>query len=160
MKHTGGCMSPFTAWIMLKGLETMELRVRAQTDNALKLAIALEGQPTLSQVIYPGHPNHAQHALVKTQMGGKGGTVLSIDLKEGQVAAFRFLNALKICLISNNLGDAKSIVTHPSTTTHQRLPQDQKDVLGITPGLVRISAGIEDSDDLIADVLQALEQTI
>ncbi|MBT6268130.1 MAG: O-succinylhomoserine sulfhydrylase [Tateyamaria sp.] len=159
MKHTGGCMSPFTAWIMLKGLETMELRVRAQTDNALKLAIALEGQPTLSQVIYPGHPNHAQHALVKTQMGGKGGTVLSIDLKEGQVAAFRFLNALKICLISNNLGDAKSIVTHPSTTTHQRLPQDQKDVLGITPGLVRISAGIEDSDDLIADVLQALEQT-
>ena len=160
MKHTGGCMSPFTAWIMLKGLETMELRVRAQTDNALKLAIALEGQPTLSQVIYPGHPNHAQHALVKTQMGGKGGTVLSIDLKEGQVAAFRFLDALKICLISNNLGDAKSIVTHPSTTTHQRLPQDQKDVLGITPGLVRISAGIEDSDDLIADVLQALEQTI
>lgn len=160
MKHTGGCMSPFTAWIMLKGLETMELRVRAQTDNALKLAIALEGQPTLSQVIYPGHPNHAQHDLVKTQMGGKGGTVLSIDLKEGQVAAFRFLNALKICLISNNLGDAKSIVTHPSTTTHQRLPQDQKDVLGITPGLVRISAGIEDSDDLIADVLQALEQTI
>ena len=160
MKHTGGCMSPFTAWIMLKGLETMELRVRAQTDNALKLAIALEGQPTLSQVIYPGHPNHAQHALIKTQMGGKGGTVLSIDLKEGQVAAFRFLNALKICLISNNLGDAKSIVTHPSTTTHQRLPQDQKDVLGITPGLVRISAGIEDSDDLIADVLQALEQTI
>ena len=160
IKHTGGCMSPFTAWIMLKGLETMELRVRAQTDNALKLAIALEGQPTLSQVIYPGHPNHAQHALVKTQMGGKGGTVLSIDLKEGQVAAFRFLNALKICLISNNLGDAKSIVTHPSTTTHQRLPQDQKDVLGITPGLVRISAGIEDSDDLIADVLQALEQTI
>ena len=160
MKHTGGCMSPFTAWIMLKGLETMELRVRAQTDNALKLAIALEGQPTLSQIIYPGHPNHAQHALVKTQMGGKGGTVLSIDLKEGQVAAFRFLNALKICLISNNLGDAKSIVTHPSTTTHQRLPQDQKDVLGITPGLVRISAGIEDSDDLIADVLQALEQTI
>ncbi len=160
MKHTGGCMSPFTAWIMLKGLETMELRVRAQTDNALKLAIALEGQPTLSQVIYPGHRNHAQHALVKTQMGGKGGTVLSIDLKEGQVAAFRFLNALKICLISNNLGDAKSIVTHPSTTTHQRLPQDQKDVLGITPGLVRISAGIEDSDDLIADVLQALEQTI
>jgi len=160
MKHTGGCMSPFTAWIMLKGLETMELRVRAQTDNALKLAIALEGQPTLSQVIYPGHPNHAQHALVKTQMGGKGGTVLSIDLKEGQVAAFRFLNALKICLISNNLGDAKSIVTHPSTTTHQRLPQDKKDVLGITPGLVRISAGIEDSDDLIADVLQALEQTI
>ena len=160
MKHTGGCMSPFTAWIMLKGLETMELRVRAQTDNALKLAIALEGQPTLSQVIYPGHPNHAQHALVKTQMGGKGGTVLSIDLKEGQVAAFRFLNALKICLISNNLGDAKSIVTHPSTTTHQRLPQDQKDVLGITPGLVRISAGIEDSDDLIADVLQALEKTI
>ncbi|WP_223425240.1 O-succinylhomoserine sulfhydrylase [Tateyamaria pelophila] len=156
MKHTGGSMSPFTAWVMLKGLETMELRVRAQADSALKLANAVSGHAALSRVIYPGHPGHAQHALVQAQMGGKGGTVLSMDLRGGQAAAFRFLNALKIAIISNNLGDAKSILTHPATTTHQRLPQDQKDALGITPGLVRMSVGIEDSDDLIADVLQAL----
>lgn len=156
MKHTGGSMSPFTAWVMLKGLETMELRVRAQADSALKLAYALDGHAALSRVIYPGHPDHAQHALVQTQMGGKGGTVLSLELKGGQAAAFRFLNALTIAVISNNLGDAKSIMTHPATTTHQRLPQDQKDALGITPGLVRMSVGIEDSDDLIADVMQAL----
>lgn len=156
MKHTGGSMSPFTAWVMLKGLETMELRVRAQADSALKLAYALDGHAALSRVIYPGHPVHAQHALVQTQMGGKGGTVLSLELKGGQAAAFRFLNALTIAVISNNLGDAKSIMTHPATTTHQRLPQDQKDALGITPGLVRMSVGIEDSDDLIADVMQAL----
>lgn len=156
MKHTGGSMSPFTAWVMLKGLETMELRVRAQADSALKLAYALDGHTALSRVIYPGHPDHAQHALVQTQMGGKGGTVLSLELKGGQATAFRFLNALTIAVISNNLGDAKSIMTHPATTTHQRLPQDQKDALGITPGLVRMSVGIEDSDDLIADVMQAL----
>lgn len=156
MKHTGGSMSPFTAWVMLKGLETMELRVRAQADSALKLAYALDGHAALSRVIYPGHPDHAQHALVQAQMGGKGGTVLSLELKGGQAAAFRFLNALTIAVISNNLGDAKSIMTHPATTTHQRLPQDQKDALGITPGLVRMSVGIEDSDDLIADVMQAL----
>lgn len=158
MKHTGGSMSPFTAWVMLKGLETMELRVRAQAGSAQKLATAIDGHAALSRVIYPGLAHHAQHALVQTQMGGKGGTVLSIDLKGGQAAAFRFLNALKIAVISNNLGDAKSILTHPATTTHQRLPQEQKDTLGITPGLVRMSVGIEDSDDLIADVLQALAQ--
>ncbi len=156
MKHTGGAMSPFTAWVMLKGLETMSLRVNAQADTALRLTEALQGHGKLSRVIYPGHPSHPQHALAAGQMD-KGGTVVSIDLAEGQEAAFRFLNTLKIAKISNNLGDAKSIVTHPATTTHQRLPQDQKDLLGITPGLVRISVGIEDGGDLIADILQALE---
>ena len=155
MKHTGGAMSPFTAWVMLKGLETMSLRVNAQADTALRLAEALQGHDKLARVIYPGHPSHPQHALVAAQTG-KGGTVVSIDLKAGREAAFRFLNALEIAKISNNLGDAKTIVTHPATTTHQRLPQPQKDALGITPGLVRISVGIEDGDDLIADVLQAL----
>lgn len=158
MKHTGGSMSPFTAWVMLKGLETMELRVRAQAETALKLATALTGHTALSRVIYPGLPGHPQNALVQRQMRGKGGTVLSLDLKGGQAAAFRFLNALEIAVISNNLGDAKSILTHPATTTHQRLPQAQKDALGITPGLVRMSVGIEDSDDLIADVMQALDR--
>ncbi|MEM6760423.1 MAG: O-succinylhomoserine sulfhydrylase [Pseudomonadota bacterium] len=158
MKHTGGSMSPFTAWMMLKGIETMELRVRAQTASALALAEALHGNNALARVIYPGHHSHAQHDLVTRQMGGAGGTVLSLDLAGGRDAAFAFLNALTIPLISNNLGDAKSILTHPATTTHQRLPQDQKDALGITDGLVRMSVGLEDSGDLVADILQALEK--
>lgn len=155
MKHTGGSMSPFTAWVMLKGLETIDLRVRAQAASALALTDALQGHAKLKRVIYPGHSSHAQHELVARQMG-KGGTVLSLDLAGGKAAAFRFLNALKIVLISNNLGDAKSIATHPATTTHQRLPDDQKVDLGITPGLIRLSVGIEDTDDLLDDVLQAL----
>ncbi|WP_299832429.1 O-succinylhomoserine sulfhydrylase [uncultured Roseobacter sp.] len=156
MKHTGGSMSPFTAWVMLKGLETLDLRVRAQTTNATTIAEALQGHAKLSRVIYPGHSSHAQNDLVQRQMG-QGGTVLSIDLDAGKEAAFRFLNAIEVGVISNNLGDAKTIMTHPATTTHQRLPQDQKDALGITDGLVRISVGIEDPEDLVADILQALE---
>lgn len=155
MKHTGGSMSPFTAWIMLKGLETLDLRVRAQTENATALAEAVAGHEKLSRVIYPGHESHPQYDLVMRQMG-QGGTVLSIDLQGGKEAAFRFLNAVEVGVISNNLGDAKTIMTHPATTTHQRLPQDQKDRLGITPGLVRISVGIEDKADLTEDVMQAL----
>lgn len=157
MKHTGGSMSPFTAWIMLKGLETLSLRVRAQTATATALAEALEGHEKLRRVIYPGHTSHPQHALVSRQTG-EGGTVLSIDLAGGKDAAFRFLNAVEIGIISNNLGDAKTILTHPATTTHQRLPDDQKAALGITPGLVRISVGIEDAADLERDILQALAQ--
>jgi len=156
MKHTGGSMSPFTAWIMLKGLETIDLRVRAQADTALAIAEALQGHGALVRAIYPGHPSHAQHDLVLREMG-KGGTVLALDLKGGQEAAFRFLNALEIVVISNNLGDAKSIATHPATTTHQRLPAEQKASLGITPGLVRLSVGLEDCDDLIADITRALD---
>ena len=156
MKHTGGSMSPFTAWIMLKGLETMPLRVNAQADSALAIADALQGQAGLARVIYPGHPAHPQADLVQRQMG-KGGTVLALDFAGGQAAAFRFLNALRIVLISNNLGDAKSIATHPATTTHQRLPEDSKAALGITPGLVRLSVGIEDTADLVSDILQALD---
>lgn len=156
MKHTGGSMSPFTAWVMLKGLETIDLRVRAQAASALAIAEALQGEDALSRVIYPGLGSHAQHELVKRQMG-QGGTVVALELAGGKAAAFRFLNALKIVLISNNLGDAKSIATHPATTTHQRLSDDQKAQLGITPGLVRLSVGIEDTDDLVADVLGALE---
>uniref|UniRef100_UPI0025E58E4F O-succinylhomoserine sulfhydrylase n=1 Tax=Roseobacter sp. TaxID=1907202 RepID=UPI0025E58E4F len=157
MKHTGGSMSPFTAWVMLKGLETMDLRVRAQTANATAIAKALQDHPKLRRVIYPGHPDHAQHDLVKRQMR-EGGTVLSVDLHGGKEAAFRFLNAISVGVISNNLGDAKTIMTHPATTTHQRLPEDQKEELGITPGLVRISIGIEHEDDLIADILAALDR--
>lgn len=157
MKHTGGSLSPFNAWIMLKGLETIDLRVRAQAQSALAIAEALSGHTHLERTIYPGLKSHAQNDLVQRQLGGHGGTVLSLELKGGQDAAFRFLNALEIALISNNLGDAKSIVTHPATTTHQRLPDDQKIALGISPGLVRFSVGLEDTDDLIADLTQAVE---
>lgn len=157
MKHTGGSLSPFNAWVLLKGLETISLRVNAQADSALKIAEALEGHPALARAIYPGLPGHAQNALVQTQLGGKGGTVLSLDLKGGKEAAFRFLNAMTIPVISNNLGDAKSIATHPATTTHQRLSDELKAELGITPGLVRLSVGLEDADDLVADLSAALE---
>lgn len=157
LKHTGAAMSPFSAWIMLKGLETIDLRVRAQADSALKIAEALQGHSKLDRVIYPGLKDHAQHDLTVAQME-KGGTVLSVEVKGGQEACFRFLNAIQIAVISNNLGDAKSIATHPATTTHQRLPAEQKVDLGITPGLVRFSVGLEDADDLIADLVQALDQ--
>lgn len=155
MKHTGGAMSPFNAWVMLKGLETLDLRARAQAASALELAQALEGHPKLARVIHPFLDSHADQALAKRQME-QGGTVLSLELAGGKEAAFKLLNALEIIVISNNLGDAKSIITHPATTTHQRLPDEQKAELGITPGLLRLSVGLEDVRDLIADVNQAL----
>lgn len=156
MKHTGGSMSPFTAWVQLKGLETLDLRVRAQADSAQAIAETLEGHAKLKQVIYPGLPSHKQAALAARQTGS-GGTMLAIELAGGKAAAFAFLNALEVIVISNNLGDAKSIVTHPATTTHQRLSAEQREILGITDGLVRLSVGIEDTDDLIEDILTALD---
>ncbi len=155
MKHTGGSMSPFTSWIMLNGMATLDLRCRAMADAAAKIAAVLEGDPRLSSVIYPGLASHPQHALAMAQIGS-GGTMVTFDIKGGKEAAFSFMNALEIIKISNNLGDAKSIATHPATTTHSRLPQDQKDALGITPGLIRLSVGLEDADDLIADLQRAL----
>ncbi len=148
-------MSPFNAWVMLKGMETLDLRCRAMAESALQVAEAVEGHEKLTRVIHPYLDSHPQVALAKRQMTA-GSTMLSIDLKGGQAAAFRFLNALEICIISNNLGDAKSIVTHPATTTHQRLSDEQRADLGITAGLVRISIGLEDADDLVADILKAL----
>jgi len=154
MKHTGGSMSPFTAWIMLNGMVTLDLRCRAMADSALRIATLLETLGQASKVIYPGLQSHPQHALAMAQMGS-GGTLVAFEVAGGKQAAFRFLNALKIIKISNNLGDAKSIVTHPATTTHSRLPDDQKARLGITPGLVRLSVGLEDVGDLISDIEQA-----
>jgi len=155
MKHTGGAMSPFNAWVLLKSLETLDLRVRAQADSTQTIAEALQGQPGLSRVIYPGLSDHPQHALAARMME-RPGTVIALDIEGGQEAAFRFLNALKIITISNNLGDAKSIITHPATTTHQRLTEEQRDRLGITRGLVRLSVGLEDPEDLIEDLMAAL----
>lgn len=157
MKHTGGAVSPFNAWVMLKSLETLDLRVRAQAETALKLAEAVQGHPALSRSIYPGLPDHAQYDLVQRQLGGKGGTVIALELKDGKEAAFKFLNALTVPVISNNLGDAKSIATHPATTTHQRVSDERKLDLGISPGLIRFSVGLEDVQDLIDDVIAALE---
>lgn len=154
LKHTGAALSPFSAWLMLKGLETMELRVRAQTQSALEIAEALEAEPKLSRVIYPGLASHPHHDLAMRQLGA-GGTVLALDAGS-QEAAFRLLNALEVVIISNNLGDAKSIATHPATTTHQRLPDAQKAVLGITPGLIRLSVGLEGTEDLIEDLRQGI----
>ena len=155
MKHTGGAMSPFNAWMMVKSLETLDLRVRAQVATATELAGLLEQRGDLARVIYPGLPSHPQFALTQAQMGA-GGTVLAIDVGS-KVRAFLMINALEIMLISNNLGDSKSIITHPATTTHQRLPQDQKDLLGIMPGLLRLSIGLESAKDLNSDLQAALD---
>ncbi|MFU8898699.1 MAG: O-succinylhomoserine sulfhydrylase [Roseinatronobacter sp.] len=156
MKHTGGALSPFNAWVMLNGMTTLDLRVRAQAASAQAIAEALDGDPRLARVIYPGLASHPQHAIASAQMDGFG-TVLALDIKAGKEAAFRFLNALQVAVISNNLGDARSIVTHPATTTHQRLPEDQKVALGITQGLIRVSVGLEDAADLIGDIRAALD---
>jgi O-succinylhomoserine sulfhydrylase len=154
MKHTGGSMSPFTAWIMLNGMATLDLRCRAMAEGAARIATALKDHPRLSRVIYPGLADHPQYGLAMRQMGS-GGTLVTFDTGSKE-AAFGMMNALRIAKISNNLGDAKTIVTHPATTTHSRLPDDQKAALGITPGLIRLSVGLEDPDDLVADLMAAL----
>ncbi len=156
LKHTGGALSPFNAWVMLKGMETLDLRCRAAAATAQMLAEALEGHNKLARVLYPGLASHSDHALAKSQMSA-GGTILSLDLHGGKDAAFRFLNGLKIVKISNNLGDAKSIITHPATTTHQRLSEVQRASLGIGAGLVRLSVGLEDGGDLLKDIREALK---
>ncbi|MGV6839023.1 MAG: O-succinylhomoserine sulfhydrylase [Planktomarina sp.] len=154
LKHTGGAMSPFTAWMMLKGLETLDLRVREQTRSAGLLADALAGSPAVQRVIYPGRTDHPQADLVQAQMGA-GGTMLAIDMGD-RAQAFAMMNALNVAKISNNLGDAKTIATHPATTTHKRLSDAARAAAGITDGLVRISVGLEDVDDLIQDFAQAI----
>ena len=156
VKHTGGAINPFAAWTHLKALETLDLRVRAQADSTARVAAALADHPKLSRMSYPTHPSHPQYQVAIDQ-APSGGTVLAIEVAGGKEACFKFLNALEIFIISNNFADAKSIATHPATTTHQRLPQDQKDALGISDGLVRLSIGLEDCDDLIADLMRALD---
>ena len=157
MRQTGPSLSPFNAWVLLKGLETLALRVRAQTDNAAKVADALARHPKVSRLIYPGREDHPQAALVRKQMRA-GSTLVGFEVKGGKPAAFRTLNALKLACISNNLGDAKSIVTHPATTTHQRLTPEARAELGISDGFIRFSAGLEHADDLIEDLHAALER--
>ncbi|MFU1478394.1 O-succinylhomoserine sulfhydrylase [Roseovarius sp. C7] len=155
MKHTGGSMSPFNAWVLLKSLETLELRVRAQSETARILASLIADHPALLSLTYPGRPDHPQAELIARQMKG-GSSLITFCLKEGQAGAFRFLNALRLFQITNNLGDAKSLATYPGTTTHQRLSEAERLALGIHPGTVRISCGLEAVDDLGADLNQAL----
>jgi O-succinylhomoserine sulfhydrylase len=157
MRQTGPSMSPFNAWVLLKGLETLAVRVRAQTDTAAKVADALANNPKISRLLYPGRDDHPQAALVKKQMRA-GSTLVGLEVKGGKEAAFRCLNALKVSRISNNLGDAKSLVTHPATTTHQRLTPEARAELGISEGFIRFSAGLEHPDDLIEDLTAALEK--
>jgi len=158
LRQTGPSLSPFNAWILLKALETLPVRVARQTANAGAVADALAGHKKLTRVIYPGRADHPQAAIVKKQMRA-GSTLCSFEVKGGKEAAFRFLNALRLIGITNNLGDAKSLVTHPTTTTHQRLTPDQRAELGIGDGLIRFSAGLEHPDDLIEDLLTALDKT-
>ena len=157
MRHTGPSLSPFNAWTLLKGLETLGVRVRAQTETAAKVADALAKHPKISRLIYPGRSDHPQADLVKRQMRA-GSTLIGFEVKGGKAGAFRCLNALQISRISNNLGDAKSLVTHPATTTHQRLTPEARAELGISEGFIRFSAGLEHADDLIEDFAQALER--
>jgi O-succinylhomoserine sulfhydrylase len=157
MRQTGPSLSPFNAWVLLKGLETLAVRVRAQTDTAAKVADALARHPKISRLVYPGREDHPQAATVKKQMRA-GSTLVGFEVKGGKPAAFRCLNALKLSRISNNLGDAKSLVTHPATTTHQRLKPEARAELGISEGFVRFSAGLEHADDLIEDLYTALEK--
>jgi O-succinylhomoserine sulfhydrylase len=157
MRQTGPSISPFNAWVLLKGLETLAVRVRAQTETASKVADALASHPKISRLLYPGREDHPQAALVKKQMRA-GSTLVGFAVKGGKAAAFRLLNGLRISRISNNLGDAKSLVTHPATTTHQRLTPQARAELGIGEGFVRFSAGLEHADDLIEDLVAALEK--
>ena len=157
LRHTGATLSAFNAWVLLKGLETYALRVKQMTDSAEKIAEALASHPKIARVIYPHHKSHPQYELAKRQMS-RGSTLLALDVKGGQEAAFALSDSLAVILISNNLGDAKSLITHPRTTTHARLTEEARLETGVTPGLLRLSVGLEDPDDLIADLMYGLDQ--
>jgi O-succinylhomoserine sulfhydrylase len=155
LRHTGPSLSPFNAWTLLKGLETLELRMAQHCSNARKVAELLSNHTELSKVIYPGLKTHPQHNLYKKQMSDAG-SIVCFELEGGIKQAFKVMNAFKLIDISNNLGDAKSLVTHPASTTHQRLSQEDRNAVGVTDGLVRISVGLEDIEDIIEDLDQAL----
>ncbi|WP_172122453.1 MULTISPECIES: O-succinylhomoserine sulfhydrylase [unclassified Devosia] len=157
IRQTGPSMSPFNAWTLLKGLETLPIRLRQSNASAAAIANALSDHPKISRVLYPHHPDHPQYELGMRQMRA-GSTLVAFEVEGGQEAAFRMADALAVILISNNLGDAKSIITHPRTTTHQRLSEEVKLESGITPGLLRLSVGLEATEDLLADLLYGLDQ--
>jgi len=155
LRHTGPACSPFNAWLLLKGLETLDLRVERHCRNAQAVAEYLQSAPGVTRVIYPGLKSHPQHNLAAAQMAAAG-SVLSFEIEGGKERAYRLQNALQVIDISNNLGDTKSIITHPATTTHQRLPEEERQRLGISPGLLRLSVGLEDVEDIKEDLGHAL----
>jgi O-succinylhomoserine sulfhydrylase len=157
LRQTGPSMSPFNAWVLLKSLETLPLRVERQTRTAAIVANALAGHSKIARLIYPGRADHPQADIIAQQMTG-GSTLLALEIERGKAGAFRFLNALNLIRISNNLGDAKSLITHPATTTHQRFTPEERVEMGVSEGLVRLSVGLEHPDDLIEDLTQALER--
>ncbi|ODT73193.1 MAG: O-succinylhomoserine sulfhydrylase [Pelagibacterium sp. SCN 63-23] len=157
LRQTGATLSAFNAWVLLKSLETFPLRVERMTQSAARIAEALSSHPKVERVIYPHHPSHPQYDLAKRQMRA-GSNLLGIEVKGGQNGAFTLSDQLAVILISNNLGDAKSIITHPRTTTHARLTEEARLETGVTPGLLRLSVGLEDPDDLITDLLYGLDQ--
>jgi O-succinylhomoserine sulfhydrylase len=156
LRQTGPSLSPFNAWVLLKGLETLEVRVARQTSTAAKLADLIADHPQVTRTFYPGRQDHPQYEIAQRQMTG-GSTMVAFEVKGGQKGAFRVANALNIVRISNNLGDAKSLITHPSTTTHQRLSEAARLELGITQGMLRLSVGLEDPEDLADDIKGALD---
>jgi len=156
LRNTGPAISPFNAWLHLKSLETLELRMKQHCENAQKVADFLAGQKKVTRVLYPFRADHPQHNLAKAQMDGGGG-VVSFEVAGGKPAVFRLANALQLIDISNNLGDSKSLITHPETTTHQKMTPEVRASAGITSGLVRLSVGLEDADDLCEDLEQALK---
>ena len=156
VRQTGPAISPFNAWVMLKGFETLPIRVKAQCSSAAMIADHLAGLPGIERVLYPSRADHPQAALARRQMSG-GGQIVTFDVAGGKAAAFRFLNALRIIRISNNLGDAKSLVTHPATTTHQRLKPEARAELGIGEGMIRLSVGLEAVEDLVDDLQRGLD---
>ena len=156
VRQTGPAISPFNAWVMLKGFETLPIRVKAQCSSAATIADHLAGLAGIERVLYPGRSDHPQAAIARRQMSG-GGQIVTFDVAGGKAAAFRFLNALQIIRISNNLGDAKSLVTHPATTTHQRLKPEARAELGIGEGMIRLSVGLEAVEDLVDDLQRGLD---
>lgn len=157
VRNTGPSLSPFNAWVLTKSLETLYVRMDKHADNALKLAQRLEGNPKLNSVKYPFLPSHPQYEIAKKQMSNGGG-IVTFELKGGIESGRKFLNALEMLSMTNNLGDSRSIASHPASTTHSKLSVDEKKAVGITDGLVRISVGLEHIDDIIADIEQALEK--
>ena len=156
MRSAGMSLSPFNAWVVLKGLETLSIRLHAQSDRALQLAQWLEAQAAVERVYYPGLPSHPQHALAMAQQSGKGGAVVSFISKGGREGAFAVIDATRICSITANLGDTKTTITHPATTSHGRLSEAQRQAAGIVQGMIRVAMGLDDVEDIKADLLRGL----
>ncbi|MTA72911.1 MAG: O-succinylhomoserine sulfhydrylase, partial [Actinobacteria bacterium] len=155
-RHTGPSLSPFNAWVLVKSLETMQMRVERMVENAQAIAEFLESRKEIKSVRFPGLKSHPEHALAMKQMNGGGGTTVGIEFVGDQSEVFAFMNRLKIIDISNNLGDSKSLITHPASSTHRRLTPEVQAEMGITPSVLRLSVGLEHSSDLIKDLTQAL----